>query len=66
MLASWLCAVFTSSVGNEVTVAIIALSIFPFLNEVKNRLGGESAPCWLGLADNCLLHRRLHKLYLCT
>lgn len=36
-------AVFTSSVGNEATVAVIALSIFPFLNEVKNKLEGEPA-----------------------
>ncbi|GAB4816014.1 hypothetical protein N2152v2_003060 [Parachlorella kessleri] len=45
--------IFTSSVGNEVTVAIIALSIFPFLNEVKNRLGDgkeefRAVPCQPG------------------
>lgn len=35
-------AVFTSAVGNEATVAVIVLSIAPFLNEVKNKLEGEA------------------------
>lgn len=34
-------AVFTSSVGNEAVVAVAALSIAPFLIEVKNKLEGE-------------------------